>query len=330
MKISFGLPKDMTQDNVWAGNGYGYATRMIMNSLSRLGYDWSENDDGADVELWFDQPRFWRPSKDKYVVGYHPWESTLLPPGWADIMNQCDEIWTPSPVIADWYHQYAGITRPVYVFEHGVSPGWTPVERKFSEPFSYLHLGGEALRKGMKDALAGFRDAFPGPDNVELNLKMTSEGWNHSGWHRVNILPKSIDVTELIELYHGNHVYVYPSWGEGFGLTPLQALATGMPTITLSSWAPYARFLDPNLIVGSRLSPPPSDDEHPNANLWRTIHPGQMWRPNRQDLAHAIRYAFENYEDCVTYAMDQTDEIRRHYDWDRLTEEAFENLKMRL
>lgn len=329
MKISFGLPEGMNETNLWAGNGYGYATRMIMNSLTRLGYDWRENDKSADVELWFDQPRHWRPSNGPYVIGYHPWESTLLPPGWADTMNKCDEVWTPSPVIADWYHLYSGITKPVYVFEHGVDPVWTPVERKLDGKFKFLHIGGEAVRKGMKETLAGFRQAFPNYDeDVELNLKMTSEGWRISGWPRVNILPDSMDVSDLIEVYHSNHAYVYPSWGEGFGLTPLQALATGMPTITLSSWAPYAQFLDPNLTVGSELSNPP--EEHILFNLWSKIHPGQMWRPNTDDLAAAMRYAYENYDECVAYALSRTDEIRAHYDWDRLTDEAFKNLESRL
>ncbi len=107
-------------------------------------------------------------------------------------------------------------------------------------------------------------------------------------------------------------------------------MATGMPTITLDSWAPYTKFLDHNLVVASEMSYPPSDDEHPNAALWRTIHPGKMWKPDREDLGRAMRYAYENYDDCVAYALSRTDEIRSHYNWDRLTDEAFENLKMRL
>jgi glycosyltransferase involved in cell wall biosynthesis len=328
MRISFGLPEGVGQEQVWAGNGYGYATRMLMNSLTRLGYEWSENDKSADVEFWFDQPVHWRPSSDKYVIGYHPWESTLLPPEWRDMMNSCDEIWTPSPVIADWYHRYAGITKPVYVFEHGVGPIWTPYERKAEGTFKYLHIGGEAIRKGMKEILAAHRHLYGHDNTAELNLKMTSEGWRVSGWPNVNIVPDSLELPELVQLYHDNHVFVYPSWGEGFGLTPLQAMATGMPTITLSSWAPYARFLDPNLVVESELSDPP--EEHILYNRWRQIHPGQMWKPDQKSLESAMTYARENYDACVAYAMAQTDEIRAHYDWDRLTEEAFKNLESRL
>jgi glycosyltransferase involved in cell wall biosynthesis len=131
-----------------------------------------------------------------------------------------------------------------------------------------------------------------------------------------------------VKVYHDHHAFVYPSWGEGFGLNPIQAMATGMPTITCPAWAPYARFINPNLSVGSELSGPPED--HPMLERWRLSHPGMMLRPNQDDLANAMRYVFENYDECVADAMDKVDEIKTHYSWDRLTVEAFKNLESRL
>jgi glycosyltransferase involved in cell wall biosynthesis len=246
-------------------------------------------------------------------------------------MNQCDEIWTPSPVIADWYHQYSGITRPVYVFEHGVESIWRPIRRRLDGKMKFLHVGQEGLRKGYKDASASYRAAFGYGDTTELNFKLKNEGMGiRSGLYGINYIQGDYDIADLVQLYHEHHVYIYPSWGEGFGLTPLQALATGMPTIIPSAWAPYARFLDPNLVIESELSDPPTEDEHPNSALWKQIHPGQMFRPSRESMTQAMHYVYENYDECVAYALSRTDEIRAHYDWNRLTKEAFENLKMRL
>jgi glycosyltransferase involved in cell wall biosynthesis len=324
MKISFGT----RVGDFWERNGYGYATRMIMNSLTRLGYDWSENDKSADVEIWFDQPYLWDFSDGPYKIGYHPWESTQLPPGWAEIMNQCDEIWTPSPVIADWYGRYSGIKVPVYVFEHGVEPIWTPVERKKEGKFKFLHLGAEATRKGMAETRRAMFDAFGHNSDIELTFKMHSDGWKVSGWYGVHFITESLSVKELVELYQSHHAYVYPSWGEGFGLTPLQAMATGMPTITLPAWAPYAEHLNPKLSVGSELSNPP--ENHILINKWKMMHPGKMWKPNHDDLVDAMRYSYENYDECVRESLSHVDQIRAYYDWDRLTDEAFKNLNMRL
>lgn len=316
MKISHG-----TRINEYnEANGYGYATINMINSLQRLGHEVNRNDSTADVEIWFDQPHHWKFSRGPYKIGYHPWESTLLKSGWADIMNQCDEIWTPSPLIAEWYQKYAGIKVPVYVYEHGVDPIWTPKTRPIDGPMQFLHVGAEAVRKGGRMTMEAFRHAFKGVPDVELNMKVISKGWNVDRIGRANIINKKLELEELIQMFHDNHVFVYPSWGEGFGLNPLQAMATGMPTITVPAWAPYAQFLDPKLSVSSSIIMSP----------WQNHHPGKVLQPSKSDLIESMRYAYYNYEDLSRQALDKVAEITAYYDWDRLTNEAFSNLEIRL
>lgn len=317
MRISFNSPID--PDNIKGFNGYGYATNRMLTSLKNLGYEVGHNDGTADIGFCFNQPHHWKFYGDQYKIGYHPWESTLLRPGWADIMNQCDEIWTPSPIIADWYTRYAGITVPVYVYEHGVDDVWTTVPRVVEDKFKFLHVGAEASRKGAKEVMSGFRRAFPKTDHVELNLKIISEGWKIGSLRGINIINGTMSLPELIQLYHDNHVYVYPSWGEGFGLTPLQAMATGMPTITVPGWAPYASFLDPNLYIGSRYKRSP----------WAALHPGYMLEPSLDDVIDRMRYAYNNYSEVTDYSYGIVEKLTQFYNWDRLTKEAFEALEDR-
>lgn len=303
------------------GNGYGYATISMLASLERLGYEVNPNDSTADVEIWFDQPQHWKFNPNSYKIGYHPWESTHLKDGWADIMNQCDEVWTPSPIVAEWYRTHAGIKVPVYVYEHGVDADlWSPVRREVNGTFKFLHVGGEAARKGSKEAMRAVRLAFPNNEDVELNMKIISQGWNIGALRRVNYINKIMPVTELVKMFQSQHAFVYPSYGEGFGLTPLQAMATGMPTITVPAWAPYAKFLDPNLSISSRLIPSP----------YPRFHPGYMWEPSLDDTIDAMRYAYYNYEAVEAAAAERVSEITAYYDWDRLTKIAFEDLADRL
>lgn len=321
MKISFGVNVIDHHDM----NGYGYATKEIQKSLTRLGYEWGINE-SADVEIWFNQPHHWKFSKNSYKVGYHPWESTLLIDGWADIMNKCDEIWTPSPLIAEWYRKYNGITVPIYIYEHGVDPIWTPVDRKVDGTFYFLHQGFEGIRKGGRDVMNAYRQEFSYTEPVEINLKLQSAGWAMgNGMLGNNFYNGTIPVKDLIQLYHDSHVYVYPSWGEGFGLTPLQAMATAMPTITVPDWAPYSRFLNPNLNLDSKMSYPPHGE-----NAWLKCHPGQQFKPDFDSLRAAMREAYENYEVYEASAHTRVDEIMQHYNWDRLTKDMFENLENRL
>jgi glycosyltransferase involved in cell wall biosynthesis len=302
-------------------NGYGYATQMMVESLTRLGYSIEENDSSADAEIWFDQPHWWKFSPGTYKIGYHPWESTQLLPGWAEKMNQCDEIWTPSPLIAEWYKKYSGIKVPIYVYEHGVDHVWEPRERTLDGPITFLHVGAEASRKGGWDMVNVFRKAFPEKRGRRLTLKMIKSSWNGiSNLGGVNYLNEKMTFPQLQDLFYDHHVYVYPSWGEGFGLTPLQAMATGMPTITLPGWAPYRRYLDPELEVGHTMAKSP----------WPHIHPGNMMKPNLDDVVDAMRYVETNYDDCVEYAVEQAADIHEDYDWDTITSKVFSDLEKRI
>ncbi len=320
MKISFGTRIDMDK-GIDPANGYGYATQCMLNSLDRLGYQVGVNDSSADVEIWFDQPQWWNFSKGPYKIGYHPWESTKLMKGWSEIMNKTDEIWTPSPVIADWYRDLSGVTAPVYVYEHGVDHIWTPRKRTDDGVITFLHVGTEAARKGGWDMVDYFRKAFPERKGVKLTLKMIKSGWNGvPELGGIRYLNNKMTFPELQDLFYDHHVYTYPSWGEGFGLTPLQAMATGMPTITVPGWAPYRRYTDSNLDVSHTMVDSP----------WPKIHPGQMMKPKGDDVIDAMRYAKDNYEACAEYAFDQASDIHIDYDWDSLTKKMFSDLESRL
>lgn len=329
MRISFGTKLDMNK-GINATNGYGYATNCMLDSLQRLGYHVSPNDSSADVEIWFDQPQHWKFSEGTYKIGYHPWESTQLFTAadkmsggvdWAEKMNECDEIWTPSPLIADWYTRHAGVRVPVYVYEHGIEHSWEPVKRERSDIVRFLHVGAEATRKGGWDTVKAFRKAFYGRKDVELTLKMIKSSWNGiPRLGQVNYINSKMDFSQLQGLFYSHDFYVYPSWGEGFGLTPLQAIATGMPTITVPGWAPYERFLDPNLNIRHKMT----------ASPWPKIHPGQMMKPRMDDVIDRMRWAVKNYEQASDFAFSTAPKVHSEYDWDELTAKMFGDLEHRI
>lgn len=302
-------------------NGFGYATLGMLESLERLGYHIELNDSSADVEICFDQPHHWKFSPDKYKIGYLPWESTALIDGWLPIINECDEIWTPSPIIADWFKKYMNVEPPVYVYEHGVDHVWEPRKREVTDTVKFLNVGAEACRKAGWDTVRLFRRAFPGNEDVSLTMKILDSGWNGiPKLGRVTYINEKYSFDEQVNLFMDHHVYVYPSRGEGFGLTPLQAIATGMPTITVPAWAPYANFLDPMLSVSAELK----------ASPFQKVHPGKIWRPDFDEVVDRMRYAYNNYEQVHQDALDTAELVHIRYDWDKITDKMFSDLKARL
>lgn len=318
MRISFNTP--IVPELLSKHNGYGYATDRMLSSLKSLGYEVTVNDPTAEVGICFNQPHHWKFYGDQYRIGYHPWESTRLMDGWAEIMNEVDEVWTPSHTVAQWYREFSGVTVPVFVYEHGVDDVWTRKPRKAEGTFKFLHVGGEAARKGAKDTMGAFIKAFPRNADVELNMKIISKGWSIGSIHHINIVNEKMSLTDLIQMYHDNHVYVYPSYGEGFGLTPLQAMATGMPTITVGKWAPYENFLSPTLNIRSSFTKSP----------WPQLHPGLMLKPNQDDIVDAMRATHEHYDEYAKRAVDIVPKLTEYYNWNRLTKEVFQSLESRL
>jgi glycosyltransferase involved in cell wall biosynthesis len=320
MKISFNTA--VSANKIRNTDGYGYGTERILHSLRNLGYEVTENDASADVGFVFNQPQHAKYYGDQYRIILHPWESTLMMPDWPGIMNNCDEVWSPSPLIGEWYQKYNGIVKPIYTYEHGIDSVWAPKPRVRQDKMRFLHVGGEAKRKGLEIAIKAFRLAFPDADKagVELLCKRGSSG---DGFNiiRNGVIPLNgpLPFNELLDLYYDRNIFVYPSWGEGFGFNPFQAMATGMPTITTADWAPYKRFVDPNLTIETDFTDSPFKE-----------HPGKMFKPRVDDLVDRMRYVVDNYDSCHEFAQAQAPKIHNEYAWDTVTKTTFEALEKRL
>lgn len=304
-------------DNLYSGNGFGYASNNIVKSLRALGHEVSDTLKNPDVEIWWDQPHWIEWKTNAYRIAYFPWESTKLMPRWYKVLEAADEIWTPSPIIAEWLSD--DLNRQVYVFEHGVDPIWKPVKRS-KDKIRFLHMGFESARKYGPQTMSSFRREFVFDENVQLILKMDMSGWGLELEGKIRSINERYGLDRLIELFAESNTFLFLSAGEGFGLPPLQAAATGMPVIINTDWCPYADLLDPRLAVSSKMKVSP----------WQDLHPGNVMRPDFDEAREKMRFLVDNYDSCVEFAQSKIDEISARYDWIKLTNDAFKELEKRL
>lgn len=325
MEISFVT----AMGNLTLTNGFGIAGYNVITSLQRLGHSVPFASPTAPVEIAFCQPDYseWS-NPDAYHIQYTPWESDQLPRGWVEAFNDnSDEVWTTSPLIAKWYKE-AGVERPIFVYEHGIEDIWTNKRRRRGDKLRFLHVGEPAPRKGGQMAMEAFREVFGDRDDVHLTIKAWGRsdirvkkhghilGNPHALYKNVTTVYNELTPAEMVELFHAHDVLVYPGWGEGFGLIPLQALSTGMPTICTGAWAPYVNYLDEGLILGSELVQSP----------WPHIHTGKMFRPDYEDLKRSLKDVEESFELYAGRAFRKSFKVQEHYNWDRLTREAFDRI----
>lgn len=315
--------------------GFGYAGMNIVKTLQELGHKVTFADPKAPVQLNFTQPHLYKLHKNQYQIGYTPWESTKIREEWKDGMNMCDEIWATSDWCADVYKSN-GIEKPISVYPHGIEEAWKPLKRikKEGHPLRFLHIGEPSPRKDGQLVVDTFIKLFGNnPDyllTIKAHLNHTIRIYNNRKelvhpntiYNNIKIITEEYSVSQLVDLHHTHHVLVYPTWGEGFGFIPLQALATGMPVISTYDWAHYKDYLGP-LKLKSRLTDT-SVENVPKAV--GDAHLGQFYKPDANHLEDQMVEAAINYKAYSGYYFAQSTRIHEEYNWKQLTNNAFKHL----
>ncbi len=330
--LNSSMPIELAKDLLDTSIGFGTAAINIIESLERAGFEvvW---DSPAPVAIAWNHPPNWQFPPGTYRIGYTPWESSTIPESWFHYINQVDEIWVPSDQVAKWL-KVAGIEKPITVYPHGIDPIWTPKTRTLGPDrvLRFLHVGEPAPRKGGEMALSAFRRAFGNRSDVHLTIKANKYSdiriYADNGYilgnpadvyDNVTVITDSLSLTELVSLHHQHHVLLYPSYGEGFGFIPLQAMATGMPTVTTYDWAPYTQFMLPSLMLGAYVTDSP----------WPHIHPGEVYKPDLEELYEILSWLNNrtNFDAVAKDSMQQAFKIHDTYSWDELTNNVFKKIR---
>jgi len=303
--------------------GYGIAAVETIRGIQHGGVKVDWNDTTPYVHINFIQPEMYEGHNQQYRIGYTPWESTIIPDSWVWQMKEQDEIWTPSHFCKDVFESY-GIP-DVKVVPHGINPELYPiVDRERGDKFVFLHIGGPVERKGGQKVASAFVDVFGDKDDAYLVMK--SHGPSEARWYdrkiyrgnirnheRVKVIDETISQQDIFKLYEMANCMVYPSNGEGFGLIPFQAIATGLPTITTNLTA-TADFAD--------LSMPLNATWGPGFGL----HTGDWAIPDEDHLRELMLDAYENWADHKKKAMQSAKIIHSTQTWNHVGAQIIEML----
>lgn len=252
-KISwFSVQSTDVSGALWSSQGYTNAAVSMITALQQKETAVFFNNPDIPFHINFCQPYYYQ-LNNAYNIGYTPWESTKIPSGWNYNMSVCNEIWTTSNFVKDVYINN-GIKNDIYVIPHGISPDYKIIERELTDKFNFLHIGGDSKRKNAQLVVDAFLELFDGDDDYRLILKYNKfcfaecyiDGRLVSADQHPQIvgIPDILSNDEIIKLYSKAHCLVYPTSGEGFGMIPFEAMATGLPTIVtnLTGCADFAHY----------------------------------------------------------------------------------------
>jgi glycosyltransferase involved in cell wall biosynthesis len=253
----------------------------------------------------------------EHVVRYAMWETTVIP-HWQvqDINRTIALLYVPcreNVKIA----RANGIEVPVKVLHHGVNPERFPLlerTRSGAEPFVFGCSAVLQHRKGTDVLIRAFMDEFEAHEPVRLALK-------HANSHRLDYAPTDPRITlargffeqhALLEYLRGLDAFVLPSRGEGFGLTGIEAMATGLPLIA-TNWTGPADYLDPTDTYPLRYTLRDTGGLYfgyrRQFGLWA--------EPDIADLRRLMRHVYEQRDEAADKGRRASARVHRDWTWER-------------
>ena len=230
------------------GNTFGYSIhdRKTREAMQAKGW---EIDPAADLAITIGPAHSFEAAPGKRNLLYCAWESPTLPELYRTTCAAADVICVTAPFLQQPFQDLTG--KPVHVVPEGVDPVFATVDRTKGKHrpwaggrrFRFLWCGAPSDRKGAEWVLEAFRLFLEGPcrkefaGKVELYIKtsLPTDAKSYTGLVNVQdeiiLDDRRISEPDLVRLYQSAHCFVFPTLGEGFGLTAAEAAATGCPVI---------------------------------------------------------------------------------------------------
>jgi glycosyltransferase involved in cell wall biosynthesis len=150
----------------------------------------------------------------------------------------------------------------------------------------------------------------PGIDN-----KLTILGQHNNIFFDTRKLP----IEELRSLYNSAHCFILPSWGEGWGLTLTEAMATGAPCVSVSNTG-TADFFDEQ--VGYVVRDEITETEFRNYDF-----KGRIYFPMADDFLRRTVEVYQNYAEALKRGRKASRRIHEKFTWSQSAYRLYEIIR---
>ena len=264
--------------------------------------------------VWHDQPRdSWGYSPFRKNVAIVPFETTIIPSSWIPKINAFDALLVPCKQNIEAFAN-SGVKVPIELIHWGVDPlRFAPVERPERDIFTFGTMGYLTIRKGTDVLIEAFREAFPREQDVRLICKTSflhyPFGVNDK---RIVVQQGAVSPKEMEDEFTKQiDCFVFPTRGEGFGLTPLEMMATGVPAI-VTGWSGPMEYMNPEVgwLLDYKLAPA-------EAFTKLTYHEecGDWAEPSKDHLVQLLRHAYEHRDEVKQKGFAAQKYVQENWLW---------------
>lgn len=198
--------------------------------------------------LWYADPM----PDSKIKIAFSVFESTRIPSTWVDILNhKFDAVVVADKFFIDVYKK-SGVKIPIFHIPLGIYIDeflQKPLKKVANQPFVFGCCARFFKRKNHTLLIKAFAKEFGNNDKVILRINGGGKWGSEDLWEQLQKLIKKLGVRNIhltndalswqdyVELMSTMDCYVNISSGEGFSITPREALALGIPAIVSDNTA---------------------------------------------------------------------------------------------
>ncbi len=316
--------------------------------------DFSEKDEPtlAPITLVIGSPLGWENAGWGATYLYTMSETDKVSAEWVAAINEkCAGVLVTCPELVQIYRE-SGVRVPVWDVGMGVNPPhpqssdtaslspsplsgegfgvrmyshWLPSPKTCDKPltrrgdFIYLTYSYGDLRKGAHLVIQAFKMLFGNRANPGVQLWIKARDAEDT-WlagcvdRRIHVFDGEISEDEWAYLLRKADCFVFPSFGEGFGLPPREATLMGTPAIA-TGWLGLSDIHQWGLPVRVKRLTPAYFDE------WGANGRGARWaEPDVVHLASQMRWVMSNPAAAQAIAGRGRDYLSRYFSWARTAE----------
>jgi hypothetical protein len=293
--------------NICRYDGYGYMTLKLSEVLRQRGHPVCDLAPVQEREVVLRGPTVVATSPEwlrEPNLQYVPEETVLLtmfeadriPGYWSEILNALAGCIVPTTWNVEVFRR-CGVTAPLFTASLGVDRHeYTLLTRRHDgRPYTFLWSGTPDRRKGWDLAYRAFRTAFGDSQEVRLVLHFREmpDGLRGAEDANVEVVAGRLLHSQWLLYLRRADCFVFPTRGEGWGLPPREAAATGLPAI-VTDWSGTAEDLEQWGIPlrVARLAPA-------DYGFWEREDLGQWAEPDEEHLVRLLCWCYEQREEAA-------------------------------
>ncbi len=244
-----------------------------------------------------------------YRILYTMFEADKVPETWLNAANCANQVWVPSEFCRQALLG-SGCDAPIRVVPLGVDPDvYHPAQSVIRNPkcemgnsdgaeediFTVGFAGAWTIRKGCDLLERAFLEEFEGQDDVRLIIRSSSILSSTAPKDpRITVLEGKRSADEMRQFYQGLDLLVLPTHGEGFGLTPCEAMACGAP-VAVTDWGGSVDYLGEPGVHSMRIA----IDGLESCGEYHGVKGGKWAKPSLTSIRWCLRWAYEHPEELA-------------------------------